>query len=218
MPYRTKQEFVCRMLRDAIMKCEIPPGQRLVIDELARRLDVSAIPVREALQVLQSEGLVTNVPHVGATVTPISLESIEEVFTVLEGLEIVATRAAALRMSAEDAELLEKITAGMDEALAAGRLEEWADLNSRFHLAISRMSAMPMLREMTERVVARWDRLRRYYLNGVLVHRVQQAQEEHRAILAAMKAQDFPALERTVKQHNQGAALAYAEHVRVRAG
>ena len=212
--FRTKQELVYRTLRDAIMRCDLAPGQRLVIDELARRLAVSAIPVREALQMLQSEGLVQNVPHVGATVTPISRESIDEVFTVMEGLEIVASRSAARRMTGEDAEVLAGIVSAMDEAAAAGRHEEWADLNSRFHLSISRLSAMPMLHEMTERVLARWDRLRRYYFNGVLVHRVEQAQREHRELLAAMRAGDLLALERTVKEHNRGALLAYADYIK----
>ncbi|HSB62391.1 MAG TPA: GntR family transcriptional regulator [Vicinamibacteria bacterium] len=68
--FRTKQELVYRTLRDAIMICRLAPGERLVIDELARQLEVSAIPVREALQLLQSEGLVRSVPPVGATVAP----------------------------------------------------------------------------------------------------------------------------------------------------
>ena len=198
-------------LRDAIMRCELGPGQRLVIDDLARRLEVSAIPVREALQLLQSEGLVANVPHVGATVSPISRESIAEVFTLMEGLEIVATRA---RRRAHDARRTRRSWRRSwppwTRALAAGRNAEWADLNSRFHLAISRLSAMPMLHEMTERVLARWDRVRRYYFKGVLVQRVEQAQEEHRAMLRSMKAAISRALERMVKQHNQGALLAYA--------
>jgi len=218
MPYRTKQEFVYETLRDAIMRCELGPGQRLVIDELARRLEVSAIPVREALQLLQSEGLVANVPHVGATVSLISRESIDEVFSIMEGLEIVATRSTARHLTDADADVLEEITASMDDALAASRNEEWADLNSRFHLTISRLSAMPMLQEMTERVLARWDRVRRYYLKGVLVHRMEQAQEEHRAILRTMKAHDLEGLERVVKQHNQGALLAYADYLRSQAG
>jgi DNA-binding GntR family transcriptional regulator len=218
LPYRTKQEFVYETLRDAIMRCELGPGQRLVIDELARRLEVSAIPVREALQVLQSEGLVANVPHVGATVSLISRESIAEVFSIMEGLEIVATRSAAERMTEADAEVLGEITSAMDGALASGRNEEWADLNSRFHLTISRLSAMPLLHEMTERVLARWDRVRRYYLKGVLVDRLEQAQEEHRAMLRTMKARDLAGLEQVVKQHNQGALLAYAEFLRSQAG
>jgi DNA-binding GntR family transcriptional regulator len=211
--FRTKQEFVYRTLRDEIMSCALAPDQRLVIDDLARRLEVSAIPVREALQLLQSEGLVQNVPHVGATVSPISRESIDEVFTVMEGLEIVATRGAARRMGPEDAEALGAIVSAMDDAAAANRHEEWADLNTRFHLSISRLSAMPMLQEMTERVLARWDRVRRYYFSGVLVHRIEQAQGEHRELFAAMKDQSLPAMESTVKKHNQGALVAYTEYL-----
>jgi DNA-binding GntR family transcriptional regulator len=212
--HRTKRELVYHTLRDAIMRCELAPGRRLLIDDLARQLEVSAIPVREALQLLQSEGLVDNVPHVGATVSPISRQSIDEVFAVMEGLELVAARAAARRLTTADALELDQIVAGMDRAQAAGRHAEWADLNSRFHLAISRLSAMPMLHEMTERVLARWDRVRRFYFNGVLVHRVELAQREHRALLAAMRAGDLAALEATVKEHNRGALQAYAEFIR----
>jgi DNA-binding GntR family transcriptional regulator len=213
MRYRTKQELVYQTLRNAIMRCDLRPGQRLVIDDLARQLEVSAIPVREALHLLQSEGLVTSIPHVGATVSLISRESIDEVFAVLEGLEIVATRSATLRLTSVDATTLEEITVAMDEAWRESRNEEWADLNSRFHLTISRMSAMPMLQEMTERVLDHWGRVRRFYFSGVLVRRIEQAQEEHRALLRAMKAKDLVAVERTVKQHNQGALLAYAEYL-----
>ena len=214
VPFRTKQEFVYRTLRDAIMRCELEPGRRLVIDELARKLEVSSIPVREGLQLLQSEGLVTNIPHVGATVSPISRASVDEVFTVMEGLEIVASRSAAQRMTREEAFGLEEVVVAMDAALREGEHHEWADLNTRFHLEISRLSAMPMLLEMTERVLSRWDRLRRYYFDGVLVHRADQAQDEHRALLRAMREKDLPALEETVKRHNQGALLAYAEYQR----
>jgi DNA-binding GntR family transcriptional regulator len=131
----------------------------------------------------------------------------------MEGFEIVATRTAAERMTKQDALIIDGIVTAMDEALAAGRHKEWADLNSRFHLAISRLTAMPMLHEMMERVLSHWDRLRRYYFDGVLLRRVEQAQEEHRALLLAMRQKDLVALERIVKQHNQGALLAYSEYL-----
>jgi DNA-binding GntR family transcriptional regulator len=211
--YRTKQEFAYRTLRDAIMRCEVEPGQRLVIDELARTLEVSAIPVREALQLLQSEGLVVNVPHVGATVAPVSHEAVYEVFSIMEGLETVATRSAAERMTEADANSLVEVVTAMDEALERERYEAWADLNSQFHQGISRLSAMPMLQEMTERVLGRWDRIRRYYFNGVLLHRIEQAQSEHRRILTAMRAKDLAGLELLVKEHNRGALSAYSEYL-----
>jgi DNA-binding GntR family transcriptional regulator len=68
-----------------------------------------------------------------------------------------------------------------------------------------------MLQEMTGRALARWDRVRRFYFSGVLVHRIEQAQREHRELFAAMKSRDYAALEATVKKHNRGAHVAYAE-------
>ena len=211
--HRTKQECVYRTLRDAIVKCELPPGERLVIDELARRLEVSSIPVREALQILQSEGLVVTVPHVGATVATLSRESIAEVFTVMEGLEIVATRAAAQRAAVEDFDALDEMVALMDHALARGAHEQWAELNTRFHVAISRLTGMPMLQEMMERALDRWDRVRRFYFTGVLVHRAEQAQREHHALLAAMREQAWSRLEETIREHNRGALAAYTAYL-----
>jgi len=211
--HRTKQEFVYRTLRDAIMRCDLQPGERLVIDDLARRLEVSIIPVREALQVLQSEKLVVNVPYVGATVAALSRESIIDVFSVLEGLESVATRLATERAQVEDLEALGRIVARMDAAVAAGQSAEWADLNTQFHLAISALPGLDLLKDMTARTLDRWDRVRRFYFNGVLVRRVAVAQEEHRAILEAMLARDVPRLQDLVRAHNQGALASYLSYL-----
>jgi len=208
--HRTKGEFVYRTLRDAIVKCELQPGERLVIDDLARRLQVSSIPVREALQLLQSEGLVLMVPHVGATVAPISHESVTEVFTVMEGLESVAARAAGERARPEDLDALHEIVTAMDRALTAEAHERWAELNTRFHATISRLTGMPLLQEMMERVLDRWDRVRRFFFAGVLVHRAEQAQKEHHELLDAMRAKDWARLEETTRAHNRGALAAYA--------
>ena len=121
--YRTKQELVYRTLRDAILTCELAPDQRLVIDDIARRLSVSTIPVREALQMLQSEGLVTMVPHVGAAVASLSRESVVDVFSVLEGLQVVAGRLAATDASAEELQALSGMVGEMDQAIEGGLYE-----------------------------------------------------------------------------------------------
>jgi DNA-binding GntR family transcriptional regulator len=213
-PYRTKQEFAYRRLREAIMRCELAPGQRLVIDDLARRLRVSAMPVREALHLLQSEGLVVNVPHVGATAAPIAPHAVHEVFTIMEGLEIVATREAASRLRPEDAAELQAMLGAMDEALGGGAYEKWSELNSRFHLAISAITGMPLLRDMTERVLGQWDRVRRHYFEGVLVPRADTAQREHHELVAAMQARDLARLETIVRTHNRGALGDYSEFIR----
>jgi DNA-binding GntR family transcriptional regulator len=213
-PYRTKQEFAYRRIRDAIMRCELAPGQRLVIDEIAQRLRVSAMPVREALHLLQSEGLVVNVPHVGATAAPIVPHAIHEVFTILEGLEMVATREAVARLRPEDVAELDRLLESMDEALRSGDYERWSELNSSFHVAISAITGMPLLREMTERVLGQWDRVRRHYFERVLVPRTETAQREHHELLAAMKAGDRARAEAVVRQHNRGALVDYSEFIR----
>ena len=210
---RTKQQFVYRTLREAIIRCELQPGQRLVIDELARRFELSIIPVREALRLLQSEGLVLSVAHVGATVAPISRASVTEVFTLLEGLEVVAARVAAERATPADFETLSGYVAEMDRALESGSPLLWAEINTRFHLGISRLADMPILHDMMQRAVDYWDRVRRYYFRDVLIHRTKLAQAEHRALLAQMQAHEIPALEQTVREHNRGALAAYMAHL-----
>jgi DNA-binding GntR family transcriptional regulator len=209
----TKQQFVYSTLRDSIIRCELGPGTRLVIDDLAQQLHVSIIPVREALRLLQSEGLVISVAHVGATVAPISRHSVVEVFTLLEGLEVVATRAAAERATPEDLEVLAGLVAEMDRALDAESPQQWAAINTRFHLTISRLAQMPILQEMMQRACDYWDRVRRYYFKDVLVHRTRLAQAEHHAMLGQMKAHDLSTLEQTVREHNRAALAAYTAHL-----
>ena len=92
--FRSKKDAITDALRQAITKGAFRPGERLVIDELASQFGASAIPVREALQQLQAEGLVTIQPYVGATVTAIEAGLIIEIFELLEALELISGRAA----------------------------------------------------------------------------------------------------------------------------
>jgi DNA-binding GntR family transcriptional regulator len=209
----TKQQYAYETLRAGILKGELAPGTRLVIDDLASRFAISIIPVREALRLLQSEGLVVSIAHVGATVASLSRESVAEVFTLLEGLEVVASRTAAERASADDLDRLAVIVSDMDAALDAERPQRWAELNTRFHLTIGALSQMPMLQQMLERTFDHWGRVRRFYFNGVLVHRTRRAQAEHHLILDHLRAKDFIALEAIVREHNQAALSAYTAYL-----
>ena len=215
MPFRTKQEYVYQSLRGAILRGELAPGQRLVIDEIGRQLQVSAIPIREALQSLQSEGLVLGSPHVGATVAPISEDEVQEVFAIMEGLETVGVREAARRLDDAGIALLSGVVVEMDEAVAERDYERWADLNGDLHRMINEIARMPLLGEMTRRVLARWERLRRHFFQGVVVPRVAQAQEEHHGLLDALVRRDPDGAEQVVRAHNRAARAAYAEYLRL---
>lgn len=209
----TKQQFAYGAMREAIIRCELAPGERVVIDDLARRFDVSIIPVREALRLLESEGFIVSVAHTGTSVAPVSRQLVVEVFALLEGLETVSGRAAASSASGPDVDALEALVRRMDRALAAGRPGAWAELNTEFHLAISRLSGMPMVDQMLRRALDHWDRVRRFFFSGVFTRRADAAQREHHRILAELRARDAEAIEQTLRAHNRGASQAYLTHL-----
>ena len=210
--FRTKQELVYRTLRDEILSCALQPEQRLVIEEIARRLLVSAIPVREALQLLQSEGLVTLTPHVGAIVTPLSRDSVVDVFSVLEGLQVVAARLCTERADAATLDRLRDCVLAMDREVAAGRHDAWAALNTTFHSSLGAVTGLPLLRESIRQALDRWDQIRRYFYNGVLVSRVARAQHDHHDLMAALTARDASRVEASMRLHYQEALGAYLQY------
>lgn len=212
--HRTKQEMAYDALRTSIMRCELQPGDRLIIDDISRQLGVSHIPVREALHQLQSEGLVINVPHAGATVAPISRNDVAEVFSLMEGLERIALRVAASKMTPSDLQQLRALVAEMDQATADGNGERWGALNSEFHRVIAGIADMTLLREFTDRTLDHWDRVRRYY--NILSDRITQAQRQHHEILKALEVKDIDRLEHLSTVHNREALDAYlAENVAI---
>ncbi|HEY4383928.1 MAG TPA: GntR family transcriptional regulator [Ktedonobacteraceae bacterium] len=210
---RTKQLFVYQTLRDAIMHCTLQPGERLVTETIAHQLNVSLIPVREALQLLRAEGLVESSAHVGARVAAITRESVVETFTLMEGLELVATRTVAERLSHADDLSLQQIVQQMDDCERDAQFEQWGNLNSEFHLKIAQITAMPLLYDMTTRVFGQWDRIRRYFFKDVLALRIHTSQEEHHALLAALQQGDTVQLARLVQTHNQAALAAYLAYL-----
>jgi DNA-binding GntR family transcriptional regulator len=204
---------VYRTIRGAILRCELRPGERLVIEELAQRLDVSTIPVREALQLLQSEGLVESVPHVGTSVTPLSRSSILDVFSIMEGLQSVAARVAAERGTKADFASLATLMKEMDAVVESGRLEVWGDFNTQFHVTIATMAGLPMLLQMTVQAFDRWNQMRRYFFSNVLAVRARQAQREHHAIVQAMRTRELDRLSTLLREHNQHALNDYLHHL-----
>src|SRR6202047_2581727 len=127
---RSKKELVIENLRNAILNRELIPGTRLVIEDLAKQLGVSPIPVREALQQLDADGYVVIEPYLGAKVAPIEAESVIEVFSLLETMEVVSSRTACQHMSDADFNVLEEILVKIDSLVADPEL--WSHENGHF--------------------------------------------------------------------------------------
>lgn len=209
--HQTKRAIVYDALRSSIMRCELRPGQRLIIDDISRQLGVSQIPVREALQQLQTERLVVNVPHIGATVSLISPTDVTEVFALMEGLESVAVEPAAANASPEFLAALERSVREMDAALDGGDGERWAALNTEFHRLIAAQARMPLLLDMTQRTLDQWDRIRRFF--NIFSQRVGHAQSQHHQIAAAFRGHDIEELRRLSRNHNRDALKAYVPEI-----
>jgi DNA-binding GntR family transcriptional regulator len=212
--YQTKEEYVYDTLRAAIMRCDLKPGAKLVMDNLSVELDVSPIPIRGALQRLQAEGLVEIVPHSGAIVSSISPDTIDEIFLLLAALESTAFTVAAQKATDEEIVHLEGLGDEMGAALAAQDVDRWSDLNNQFHLAVARITTMTMLYEFTGRVLDSWDRLRRLYLQPFVALRINEAHAEHCQMIELLKQRDADGLAQLTAQHNCQAKELYQELIK----
>jgi DNA-binding GntR family transcriptional regulator len=211
--FQTKQALVAATLRQAIQAGELAPGERLVIDDIAEVLQVSPIPVREALRALQQEGLIVMRPHAGAVVAGMDKEAIRELFALMESLELVAVRAAVPRVDPAAIKGLSEEAARMRVAAGADDHDAWAEANRAFHRRIVAIAGLPLVAEFTERVLTQWDRLRRMaFRDAAFDHGA--ADNEHDAIIAAFTAGDAAALETLVVAHNRGALEAYLGRVK----
>jgi DNA-binding GntR family transcriptional regulator len=208
---RSKKELVIENLRNAILNGELIPGTRLVIEDLAKQLGVSPIPVREALQQLDADGYVVIEPYLGAKVAPIEIESVIEVFSLLEIMEVVSGRAACQHMSESEFNVLEAILIKMDSLITEPEL--WSTENRHFHSFICDKSGTRLVGTLMKKVLDHWDRLHRYFLKDVFARRLPQAQREHWKILRNLRTRDPVRTEAVIREHARAAMSAYQKHL-----
>ncbi|MBT0993699.1 GntR family transcriptional regulator [Cellulomonas sp. DKR-3] len=170
-------------LRERIIQGAIKPGERIRERELAEELDVSRIPLREALPRLEAEGFIRTLPRRGAVVTELSLRDVEELFEVRTSLEVLATRLAteACASGADGSELTEALHAA-EAALASGDDAEIASVNSTLHEKILRLSGNSLLQLLMVPVNGRVRRL--FFLEAERDQQVLCA--EHRDLCRAI--------------------------------
>jgi DNA-binding GntR family transcriptional regulator len=109
-------EYALQELREAIILGELAPGTPLRLDELARQLDMSISPIREAVRRLEALGLAKHVPHHGAKVLPFDPDELRDLFAIRLALESLAVRQAAERLTPEAAEEASAQLARLDDA------------------------------------------------------------------------------------------------------
>jgi DNA-binding GntR family transcriptional regulator len=207
--YRTLNDIVTDQLRAAILSGEIPPGTPLNQRDIADRLAVSRMPVREAFRALEIEGLIQGLPRRRAVVVALQPEDVAEIYDILATLEGRAAERARLPL---DADALARRRRLADELRAAPddpvRL---LDLDLELHSRVVESSGdRHRLLIQTHRVA-----VRPYLIStGLAVARRRRAEAEHAAVLDALASSDVAALVRAVREHARAEGHELVERMR----
>ena len=180
------RQVVTDALRKAILSNRLKPGERLVEEQLAADLGVSRNPVREALRVLESEGLVEISPRRGASVTNVSEEEAQEIVEVRAAMEGLCARLAARRCTPALKADIEKLLDRGERAAAADDTPALEKIHSQVHALTARAGHNRHLAAFVQSLRDKTDWL---YASSV-TWRAQQSWREHAAILRAVAGGD----------------------------
>ncbi|MBS1144066.1 MAG: GntR family transcriptional regulator [Proteobacteria bacterium] len=190
---------VAERLRQRIFAHELTPGHWIDEQKLAEEYGISRTPLREALKVLASEGLVDLRPRRGCYVTEISRQDMDDIFPLIAMLEGRCAAEAVKRAKAGDIAALKNIHEQLELAAKEGRIDAFFESNQEFHKKIQELSGNRWLLSVIQdlRKVLKLSRLHSLSLEG----RLQQSLDEHRQIMAALQAGDAVKAEKLMHDH-----------------
>lgn len=199
-PPELRRNWVLQALRDAIAAGDLRPGDRLVERDISARTGVSRGPVREAILLLEQEGMVVSESYRGAQVAEVSAEEAENMLLPIRVvLEKFAFRHAAARLTAADHDALAGLVADMHEAADAADRREVVDTDVRFHEYVIERCGWPHCERTWRGIVAR---VRAYFWTDAPHHRsLHDVAAQHQVLLDALRSGDEAALEAAVVAH-----------------
>ncbi|MCD7715578.1 MAG: GntR family transcriptional regulator [Lachnospiraceae bacterium] len=186
--YLPLRDVVFQTLRQAILRGEIRPGERLMEIHLAQKLGVSRTPVREAIRMLELEGLVTTIPRRGAVVADITVSDMEDVLEVRLALEELAVQIVCKKLTREQLDELKGLAAGFGRTLDGNDVGACAQADMAFHEAIYNATGNKRLVQILNNLREQMYRYRMEYLKDRSSHQVLA--EEHAEILQALEDRD----------------------------
>lgn len=195
---------IAARLRTMIQEGELPPGVRIDEKAFCEAFDVSKTPLREALKVLVSEGLVLHRQYIGYRVAPLDLGELRETFETLHGLEAHAGELVARRMSDAALAKIERKHQAMIDAHAASRRTDYFRINQEIHQLIVDSADNAVLSGIYATLMGKVHRARGAANTDML--RWQESHEEHEAIMAALREAGRPRLPQILREHSENTA------------
>ena len=182
-PSRLLSDHIADQLREAIVEGQLESGQRIVEREIAEVMQTSRGPVRDALLLLENEGLVVRYTHRGTFVTRLTKEDAEEIWTLRQAIESVVVEYALKRATPQDLEELDNLVEEMDAKVKAGySLSDATELDLDFHRTLCRISGH-------KRALAAWEALSAQTRILLLGHRKRNPRDfPERAVYLAPQA------------------------------
>jgi DNA-binding GntR family transcriptional regulator len=204
----TLSDGVYERLGELICSGQLVPGEKLVIDRLAKQFDVSITPVREAMRRLQREGLVTEIPYRGMVVSKATHEQLRELFEVRGLLDGYAAAQASIVMTAEDFESTEKLLQDLEAAARAVDVSEFRRLNALFHSSFVKKARSRTLQEQIADITRNTERYR--HSDDVFDRAyVEASQAEHRELFSLLQQRRCDDIERLHRRH----AISFVDHL-----
>jgi len=185
---KTLSAQVYDRIRELVVHQRLKPGTRIDQNQLATDLDVSLVPVREALKTLEAEGLVSIVPRRGAFVTEVSLEHLEDLYFTRRIIEGEAMYHAVEHITEHHLEHLEKLNLQMQKETDARNIKAFMEHNREFHMLIYEAIGSE---HFLQTIVSLWERSELYrYRYMFVLNNADQVHAEHMGIIEACRDKD----------------------------
>lgn len=198
---------IAESLRAEILAGELAPGERIRQELLAEKFGVSRIPVREALRLLEAEGLVSIIPHSGAWVAKLEAFEFAQIYKLREQVEPLAVRESIDRITEDQLTLMD----GLVETMAAGTsVETFLLLDREFHFLTYSGAQFTTLRELVLRFWNSTQHYRRVYALGPDMSDNWQIHAEHRLIVDSIRRRDHELAGTLVREHIRRTRMALA--------
>lgn len=197
--YLPLRDVVFNTLREAILKGDLVAGERLMELQLASKLGVSRTPIREAIRMLEQEGLAITIPRKGAIVAGMTEKDMQDVLQIREALEELSVQVACDKITEEEIGQLYRNMKNFEHSLKTGDLKRMAQADVEFHDVICQATDNPKLISMLNNLREQMYRYRVEYLKNPENH--QQLLDEHEAIYRGIVAKDKAAVTDMIRRH-----------------
>ena len=212
--YLPLRDVVFHTLREAILRGDLKPGERLMELQLAAQLGVSRTPIREAIRMLEQEGLAVTMPRKGAEVAKMTLKGMEDVLEIRAALDELACQLACERISTEELEQLEACMIEFENCLKTENVKKIAEADMKFHDVIYEATRNPKLITLLNNLREQIYRYRVEYLKRTEVHPVLLAEHEH--IIECIEKHDKAAAKVAISTHIENQAKTVSDTIRTK--